>query len=91
MLVSGRGSNLQALLDATREGAPGRVALVISDRKDAGALDVARKAGLAAEWVSVDGAEADAMLALLEKHRIGLVVLAGYLKRVSGAVGGTAL
>lgn len=86
MLVSGRGSNLQALLDATREGAPGRVALVISDRKDAGALDVARKAGLAAEWVSVDGAEADATLALLEQHRIGLVVLAGYLKRVSDPV-----
>ncbi|MFI5280878.1 MAG: phosphoribosylglycinamide formyltransferase [Gemmatimonadales bacterium] len=86
VLVSGRGSNLQALLDATREGAPGRVALVISDRKDAGALDVARHAGVAAEWVSADGSESDATLALLAKHRIGLVVLAGYLKRVSDRV-----
>ncbi len=86
MLVSGRGSNLQALLDATRDGAPGRIALVISDRKDAGGLDVAREAGIAAEWVSVDGKEADATLALLATHRIGLVVLAGYLKRVSGRV-----
>ncbi|MFI5208524.1 MAG: phosphoribosylglycinamide formyltransferase, partial [Gemmatimonadales bacterium] len=86
VLVSGRGSNLQALLDATHLGAPGRIALVISDRKDAGALDVARAAGVSAEWVRVDGGEADATLALLEKHRIGLVVLAGYLKRVSDRV-----
>ena len=86
VLVSGRGSNLQALLDATRNGAQGRIALVISDRRDAGALDVARGAGVAAEWVRVDGGEADAMLALLERHRIGLVVLAGYLKRVSDRV-----
>lgn len=86
VLASGRGSNLQALLDATREGAPGRIALVISDRKDAGALDVARGAGVSAEWVSVDGGEAHLTLALLEKHRIGLVVLAGYLKRVNDRV-----
>jgi formyltetrahydrofolate-dependent phosphoribosylglycinamide formyltransferase len=86
VLVSGRGSNLQALLDATREGASGSIALVISDKQDAGALDVARKAGVAAEWVAVDGREADATLALLAKHRIGLVVLAGYLKRVSERV-----
>jgi len=86
VLVSGRGSNLQALLDATREGAPGRIALVISDKQDAGALDVARKAGVAAEWVAVDGREADATLALFARHRIGLVVLAGYLKKVSDRV-----
>jgi formyltetrahydrofolate-dependent phosphoribosylglycinamide formyltransferase len=86
VLVSGRGSNLQALLDATRDNAPGRIALVISDREDAGALGIARGAGVSAEWVSLDGGEADLTLALLEKHRIGLVVLAGYLKRVSDRV-----
>ena len=86
VLVSGRGSNLQALLDATRGSASGRIALVISDRKDAGALGVARAAGVAAEWVPVDGRESDLMLELLARHRIGLVVLAGYLKRVGERV-----
>ena len=85
MLASGHGSNLQALLDALSGDAPGRIVLVVSDHKDAGALERARKAGAAAEWVPAD-AGGDALLALLGRHQIGLVVLAGYLKKVPARV-----
>ena len=82
VLASGRGSNLQALQEALTGDVPGRIAVVISDRREAGALERARTAGIAAEQVKADGSEAEALLALLRQHRIGLVVLAGYLKRV---------
>ena len=92
VLASGGGSNLQALIDHLNAGGSdaARVALVISDRADAGALERARRAGIAESVVPVKGrgdAEVAAeMLALLDAHRIGLVVLAGYLKLVPAAV-----
>jgi phosphoribosylglycinamide formyltransferase-1 len=83
--VSGRGSNLQALLRALGPGAPARVVLVLSDRPDAGALEHARTHEVPAEVLSqpTDAAE---WLARLERHRVGLVVLAGYLKLVPAQV-----
>ncbi|HEY2806209.1 MAG TPA: phosphoribosylglycinamide formyltransferase [Gemmatimonadales bacterium] len=87
VLASGRGSNLQALLDALDTGdAPGSVALVISNREDAGALDLARGRNIAAATIGRDGTDAPALISLLRTHDIGLVVLAGYLKRVPDAV-----
>jgi formyltetrahydrofolate-dependent phosphoribosylglycinamide formyltransferase len=87
VLASGRGSNLQALLDALEPASsPGRVALVVSNRADAGALTVARDAGVVAETVGPDGQDSDTLLAHLRAHDIGLIVLAGYLKRVPDAV-----
>ena len=82
VLASGRGSNLQALQQAFGTGAPGRVALVVSDRAGAAALERARASGIPAHWVPADGAESAALLELFATHRVGLVVLAGYLKRV---------
>jgi len=56
VLASGRGSNLQALLDACAEGRlPARVALVVSDRRAAFALERARTAGVEARWLSARG------------------------------------
>ena len=53
VLASGRGSNLQAILAAcARPGFPARVAIVISDRERAGALEGARAAGVEARWVN---------------------------------------
>ena len=86
VLASGRGSNLQALMDALHESGPGRIALVVSDRTDAPALDRARNAGIPAHHVAADGRASDGLLALFAAHQIGLVVLAGYLKRVPTAV-----
>jgi phosphoribosylglycinamide formyltransferase 1 len=79
VLVSGNGSNLQALLDA---GLP--VSAVASNRKDAHALVRAREAGVPAATFSLDchadREERDLVMATwLEKHGIELVVLAGYM------------
>jgi phosphoribosylglycinamide formyltransferase-1 len=83
--VSGRGSNLEALLCALGADAPARVVLVLSNRPDAGALERARAHGVAAE-VLPDPADAADWLARLERHRVDLVVLAGYLKLVPAPV-----
>ena len=53
VLASGRGSNLQAILDAcARPGFPAHVAVVISDRERSVALERARAAGVEALWVN---------------------------------------
>jgi formyltetrahydrofolate-dependent phosphoribosylglycinamide formyltransferase len=82
--VSGRGSNLEALLRTLGPESPARVVLVLSNRPDAGALERARD-GVAAE-VLPDPADGVDWLARLERHRIDLLVLAGYLKLVPAPV-----
>ena len=83
--VSGRGSNLEALLRALGPGAPARVALVLTNRADAGALRVAAAHAVPTQ-VFGDSADAAEWLAGLERHQIDLVVLAGYVKLVPAAV-----
>jgi phosphoribosylglycinamide formyltransferase 1 len=83
--VSGRGSNLEALLHALGPAAPARVVLVLSDRPDARALERAREHGVPAEVLSVP-ADAAEWLVRLDRHRTDLVVLAGYLKLVPAPV-----
>lgn len=91
VLASGRGSNLQSILDATRDPAfPARVAVVISDRETAGALARARTAGVEALWVNPkDFADRDAFdLALvreLQARGVELVCHAGYMRILSPA------
>ena len=83
--VSGRGSNLEALLRALEGDASAQVVLVLSNRPDAGALDRARAHGVPAEVLpdAEDGAD---WRARLERHRVDLLVLAGYVKLVPAAV-----
>jgi formyltetrahydrofolate-dependent phosphoribosylglycinamide formyltransferase len=83
--VSGRGSNLEALLRALGDDAPARVVLVVSNRADAAALARAREHGVPAEVLS-QPADATEWLDRLEHHRVDLLVLAGYLKLVPAAV-----
>lgn len=78
--ISGRGSNLEALLRALNATAPAQIALVLSDREAAG-LTLARERRIPAEILS-NATDARAWLTLLERFRIDLVVLAGYLKLV---------
>lgn len=86
VLVSGGGTNLQALLDAQRDGAieNGRIALVISSKANAYALERAAKSGVPACVIArKDYPDSRAMTqAIVEKLRqaqIELVVLAGFL------------
>ena len=88
VLASGRGSNLQAIVDhfdnIARERV-GKVVLVASNRADSPALIRAATASIdiASFDASDDGRE---LLELLRKFRVDLVVLAGYLKRIPAIV-----
>jgi len=86
VLASGRGSNLQAILD---EIAAGRLAaavkVVVSDVAEAFALDRARRAGVPAVFVAAQGSGGKAdyekrVVAVLREHGVDLVVLAGYMR-----------
>ena len=83
--VSGRGSNLEALLRALGPDAPARVVLVLSNRADAPALERATARGIATVTLR-DHADGREWLSALERHGVDLVVLAGYLKLVPAAV-----
>ena len=89
MLASGGGSNLQALLDYLDLRGQARradVALVVSNKPDAGALQRAQARGIATATVGAKGGDAATLEQLLEQHRIELVVLAGYLRLVPPAL-----
>lgn len=88
-LVSGRGTNLKALIAACRSGqVQAEPALVISDRPQAGALQVAESADVpnllinAHEYASRSEHER-AIVKELDRHGIGLVILAGYQRLLS--------
>ena len=83
--ISGRGSNLAALLAALPPGAPAQVALVLSNRADAGGLEVARENSVPT-MVLADPADSSAWIDALSQRQIDLVVLAGYLKLVPAPV-----
>jgi len=91
VLVSGRGSNLQALLEASsRPGYPAEVVIVISDRERAAALNRARAAGVEALFVNPkDFGDREAFdLALVSEfasRRVGLVCNAGFMRILSPA------
>ena len=88
VLISGRGSNLQALIAAIERGAlDARIAVVISNRADAGGLDLARNAGIDTlvinhrEFATRDDFDARVAQELLERG-VGLVCLAGFMRLV---------
>ena len=85
VLVSGGGTNLQALIDALGGAptAPARISRVISNRPDAGALERARRAGIPTTVLRDPQDPAELLAAIGDAQ---LVVLAGYLKLVPGAV-----
>ncbi len=96
VLASGRGSNLQAVIDAIEAGeVHATIVAVISNKKDAAALERARKHGLPDLFVDPkpfagrpDSREAydRALLEVLEKHNVELVLLAGYMKIVTAVL-----
>ena len=88
VLISGRGSNLQALIDAIDERRlAARVAVVISNRSDAGGLERARAAGIEAlvvdhrAFANRDAFDRALASELLARH-VGLVCLAGFMRLV---------
>ena len=96
VLASGRGSNLQAIIDAIEAGQlQAKIVAVISNKQDAVALERARKHGLPDLFVDPkpfagrpDSREAydQALLDLLKKYDVELVLLAGYMKIVTAVL-----
>lgn len=91
VLVSGGGTNLQALIDACESGIieSGEIVLVLSNNENAYALERAAKAGIKAECVlkkQLGSQEAfeERLLELLEENRIDLIILAGFMSILSG-------
>jgi phosphoribosylglycinamide formyltransferase-1 len=90
VLISGRGSNMAALIEAAKDKHyPAEIALVVSNRPDAGGLLVANAADIATQIVDHAKFGKDriaferALQAILEKHRIDLVCLAGFMRLLS--------
>ena len=89
VLLSGTGSNLQALIDSTRTGdSPVRIAAVISNRSDAYGLQRARDAGIETrdlDHKAFEGREAfdSALIELIDAFNPKLVVLAGFMRILS--------
>jgi phosphoribosylglycinamide formyltransferase-1 len=89
VLVSGNGTNLQAIIDAVKSGyIPAKIALVLSDKKDIFALERARKAGI--ETLILDKKDFKTredmdkeIIRNLKKRDVGLVVLAGFMRLLS--------
>jgi phosphoribosylglycinamide formyltransferase-1 len=88
VLISGRGSNLQALIAAAAAGAlGGEIAVVVSNVERAPGLDKARAAGIPAHFRDHRGRPREEfdrdVLELLAAHHVDLVCLAGFMRRLS--------
>lgn len=80
VLISGSGTNLQAIIDAVeRKEINGEIVLVVSNRKNAYGLERAKNAGIKALWIK----DEDLLIKELENAQVDLIVLAGYLAIVS--------
>ena len=96
VLASGRGSNLQSLIDAIEAGqVHAQIVAVISNKKDAVALERARKHGIKDLFIDPklftgrpDSREAydRSLLEVLQQHNVELVLLAGYMKIVTAVL-----
>lgn len=88
VFASGRGSNLQAILNAIHQNfLPARVTVVVSNNSKAGALEIARLHKIPAVHLSLiqfpnEDAYVEKMLALLQQHGVELIALAGYMKKL---------
>lgn len=88
VLVSGSGTNLQAIIDAAREGLPIEVTHVVSSRPDAYGIERAKAAGIPVlvlnREIYADARAADAMIAdTLTASGVEYVVMAGYMRMVT--------
>ena len=89
ILISGRGSNMVALADAISSGSipNAEIAVVVSDKPNAGGLQLARDRGLKTAVIERRGRSREEheleIVAVLQAHQIDLVCLAGYMRLLS--------
>jgi phosphoribosylglycinamide formyltransferase-1 len=90
VLLSGRGSNFQAIADRVAGGQiPAEIAVVIGNRPEAAGLDAARQRGLTAVALPSKGLDRETydrqLIATLREHQVEWVILAGYMRFLSAA------
>lgn len=88
ILLSGRGSNFEAIARNVRAGkVPAEIAVVISNREEAPGLAIARELGLATRFIPSKGKEREAfdreVVAVLKEFQVDLVCLAGFMRILS--------
>jgi len=89
ILLSGRGSNFEAIANNVAAGKipNARIAVVISNKPDAGGIDTARRLGLTALTIQSKGVVREehdrAVVAALKEHGVDLICLAGYMRLLS--------
>src|SRR6266851_2841145 len=89
VLLSGRGSNFEALADSVAAGnIPGaEIAVVVSNREGAPGIERARERGIAAREIPSKGLEREVydrqVVAVLDEHKVDLICLAGYMRLLS--------
>jgi len=89
ILLSGRGSNFEAIAQNVASGriADARIAVVISNRMDAGGIATAKRLGLETLVIPSKGKEREVhdreMVAALQQHKVDLICLAGYMRLLS--------
>ena len=92
VLISGRGSNLQALIDASECGdIPAKISIVISNKSDAYGLERAKKHNIPAVFINPrDFSDKNSyerkIVETLKQYNVGLVCLAGYMKIVGEVI-----
>jgi phosphoribosylglycinamide formyltransferase-1 len=92
VLISGRGSNLQSIIDASKEGEIGaEIAIVISDKKDAYGLVRAKENDIPALFLSPKDYKKredfdEKVVEELNKYKVDLVLLAGFMRIVTSAL-----
>jgi len=88
VLISGRGSNMRALVERSRDSAMGYAVVgVLSDRPDAAGLQVARDLGISARALPAQGSRSDydsALAGEIDTFSPTLIVLAGFMRILSG-------
>jgi phosphoribosylglycinamide formyltransferase-1 len=86
VLVSGRGSNLKSIIDSQKKGnITSKVVLVISNNSNSNALNIARsnqipEYHLSQKQYNTEQEYTEAFLDLLRKHKVDMIILAGYMK-----------
>ena len=89
ILLSGRGSNFEAIARNVASGVipNARIAVVISNKADAGGIETARRLGLTSRVIPSKGKQREEhdheVVAALQEHRVDLVCLAGYMRLLS--------
>jgi phosphoribosylglycinamide formyltransferase 1 len=80
IFASGAGSNARKIIEYFKHSDDIRVALLVSNKKDAGALDIAREHGIPTALINrASFYESDQLLEVLNRHSVDFIVLAGFL------------